>query len=48
MVINVDRKTRGINLSIKAKDSAEQQEAIRGLQSDSSAAAPVRPTSARC
>jgi small subunit ribosomal protein S1 len=39
MVINIDRKSRGINLSIKAKDSAEQQEAIRGLQSDSSAAA---------
>lgn len=39
MVINIDRKSRGINLSIKAKDSAEQQEAMRGLQADSSAAA---------
>lgn len=39
MVINIDRKSRGINLSIKAKDSAEQQEAIRGLQADTSAAA---------
>jgi small subunit ribosomal protein S1 len=40
MIINIDRKSRGINLSIKAKDSAEQQEAIRGLaSSDSSAAA---------
>src|SRR5580693_3396688 len=25
MIINIDRKSRGINLSIKAKDSAEQQ-----------------------
>src|SRR6187402_403273 len=33
MIINIDRKSRGINLSIKAKDSAEQQEAIRGLAS---------------
>jgi small subunit ribosomal protein S1 len=40
MIINIDRKSRGINLSIKAKDSAEQQEAIRGLASaDSSSAA---------
>jgi small subunit ribosomal protein S1 len=40
MIINIDRKSRGINLSIKAKDSAEQQEAMRGLAaSDSNAAA---------
>jgi small subunit ribosomal protein S1 len=39
MIINIDRKSRGINLSIKAKDSAEQQEAIRGLASDTSSAA---------
>ncbi|PZR45710.1 30S ribosomal protein S1 [Paraburkholderia fungorum] len=40
MIINIDRKSRGINLSVKAKDSAEQQEAIRGLaSSDSSSAA---------
>jgi small subunit ribosomal protein S1 len=39
MIINIDRKSRGIQLSIKAKDSQEQQEAIRGLQSDNSAAA---------
>src|SRR5476651_101928 len=40
MIINVDRKNRSINLSVKAKDSAEQQEAIRGLASaDSSTAA---------
>ena len=39
MIINVDRKTRGINLSIKAKDSAEQHEAMQKLSSESSAAA---------
>ncbi len=39
MIINVDRKTRGINLSIKAKDSAEQQEAMQKFSADSSAAA---------
>ncbi|KAG0162549.1 hypothetical protein DFQ30_001754, partial [Apophysomyces sp. BC1015] len=39
MVINIDRKSRGIQLSIKAKDSAEQQQAMRGLHADSSAAA---------
>jgi small subunit ribosomal protein S1 len=31
MIINVDRKTRGINLSIKAKDNAEQHEAMQKL-----------------
>ena len=35
--INVDRKTRSINLSIKAKDQAEQNEAMQKLQSESSA-----------
>jgi small subunit ribosomal protein S1 len=39
MIINVDRKTRGINLSIKAKDSAEQQEAMQKFSADSSSAA---------
>lgn len=39
MIINVDRKTRGINLSIKAKDSAEQHEAMQKLSAESSAAA---------
>ncbi|MFT3758783.1 30S ribosomal protein S1 [Thauera sp.] len=38
MVINVDRKTRSINLSIRAKDQAEQNEAMNKLASDSSAA----------
>jgi small subunit ribosomal protein S1 len=31
MVINVDRKTRNIQLSIKAKDNADQQEAMQRL-----------------
>jgi len=39
MIINVDRKTRGINLSIKAKDNAEQHEAMQKLSAESSAAA---------
>ncbi len=36
MIINVDRKTRNINLSIKAKDSAEEGEAIAKHSADSS------------
>ena len=39
MIINVDRKTRGINLSIKAKDNADQHEAMQKLSSESSSAA---------
>ncbi len=35
MVINVDRKTRQIHLSIKAKDSADQQEAMQRLSQTS-------------
>jgi small subunit ribosomal protein S1 len=38
MIINVDRKTRNINLSIKAKDVAEENEAMAKLQSESAAA----------
>jgi len=38
MIINVDRKTRSINLSIKAKDQAETSEAMQKLASESSAA----------
>ncbi|MCX7175233.1 MAG: S1 RNA-binding domain-containing protein, partial [Proteobacteria bacterium] len=38
MIINVDRKTRGINLSIKAKDQAEQSEAMQKLASESGSA----------
>ncbi|PSB92235.1 30S ribosomal protein S1 [Candidatus Pandoraea novymonadis] len=38
MIVNIDRKSRNINLSIKAKDSAEQKEVISKMASDSSAA----------
>ena len=38
MIINVDRKNRTINLSIKAKDMADETEVIAKLQSDSAAA----------
>ncbi len=37
MIINVDRKNRTINLSIKAKDAAEETEAMAKLQSESAA-----------
>jgi small subunit ribosomal protein S1 len=37
MIINVDRKTRSINLSIKAKDQAEQHEAMQKFSADSNA-----------
>ena len=37
MIINVDRKSRSISLSIKAKDQVEQSEAMNKLASDSSA-----------
>jgi small subunit ribosomal protein S1 len=39
MIVNVDRKARSINLSIKAKDQAEQHEAMQKLQADSGSAA---------
>jgi len=29
MIINIDRKNRGINLSIKAKDLAEESDAMK-------------------
>ena len=35
MIINVDRKVRSIQLSIKAKDSADQQEAMQRLSQTS-------------
>jgi small subunit ribosomal protein S1 len=38
MIINVDRKSRSINLSIKAKDQAEQAEAMQKLSAESAAA----------
>ena len=37
MIVNVDRKTRSINLSIKAKDQVEQSQVMQKLASDSSA-----------
>jgi small subunit ribosomal protein S1 len=39
MVINIDRKNRSINLSIKAKEVSDESEAMAKLQSSSSAAA---------
>ena len=37
LIINVDRKSRSINLSIKAKDQVEQNEAMQKLAADNSA-----------
>ncbi|MCI3952010.1 MAG: ribosomal protein [Burkholderiales bacterium] len=37
MIINIDRKNRTINLSIKAKDMAEESEAMQKLASDKQA-----------
>ena len=37
MIINIDRKNRSINLSIKAKDMAEEHDTMSKLQSDSAA-----------
>jgi small subunit ribosomal protein S1 len=34
MIINVDRKNRNLNLSIKAKDSAETAETMARMQSE--------------
>jgi small subunit ribosomal protein S1 len=34
-VVNVDRKTRNIQLSIKAKDMADQNEAMQNLSQQS-------------
>ncbi|MHB1214641.1 MAG: 30S ribosomal protein S1 [Thiobacillus sp.] len=39
MIINVDRKNRVINLSIKAKDMTDQDSAMKKLAADSAAAA---------
>jgi len=38
LIINLDRKARSIQLSIKAKDSAETQDAMQKMSSDSAAA----------
>ncbi|NBD19601.1 30S ribosomal protein S1 [Aquabacterium fontiphilum] len=34
LIVNIDRKSRSIQLSIKAKDNAEQQEALQSLRAD--------------
>ncbi|NDP48551.1 MAG: S1 RNA-binding domain-containing protein, partial [Sulfuriferula multivorans] len=39
MIINVDRKNRVINLSIKAKDMTDQDSAMKKIAADTSAAA---------
>ncbi|MBO4119788.1 30S ribosomal protein S1 [Cupriavidus gilardii] len=38
VIVNIDRKSRNINVSIKAKDSAEQQEAMQKFQADTGTA----------
>jgi small subunit ribosomal protein S1 len=38
MIINIDRKNRGINLSIKAKDMSDESAAMQKLQAESAAA----------
>jgi len=39
MITNVDRKNRSINLSVKAKDLAEETEAMKQLRTESAASA---------
>jgi len=38
MIINVDRKNRSINLSIKAKENADESEAMQRVTADTSGA----------
>jgi small subunit ribosomal protein S1 len=38
MIINVDRKNRSINLSVKAKDAAEETDAMKQLRTENAAA----------
>src|SRR5499427_8723648 len=38
MIINIDRKNRSINLSIKAKDNAEETEALQRMSAENSGA----------
>ncbi|HVL09050.1 MAG TPA: 30S ribosomal protein S1, partial [Burkholderiaceae bacterium] len=38
MIVNVDRKSRGINLSVKAKDAGDAQEAMQKFAADTGAA----------
>ena len=39
MIINIDRKNRSINLSVKAKDVSEETEAMKQLRSETAASA---------
>ena len=39
MIINVDRKNRSINLSVKAKDLAEETDAMKQMRSENAASA---------
>ena len=39
MVINIDRKNRSINLSVKAKDAVEETEAMKQLRTENAASA---------
>ena len=39
MIVNVDRKNRSINLSVKAKDVAEESHAMKQLRSENAASA---------
>jgi small subunit ribosomal protein S1 len=39
MIINVDRKNRSINLSIKAKDMSEETDAMKALRTENAASA---------
>ena len=48
MIINIDRKNRAINLSIKAKDSADETEAMQKMSAENVGQLPARPTWARC
>ncbi len=38
MIINIDRKNRSINLSIKAKDHADESEAMQSIKADTAGA----------
>ena len=42
-IISVDRKSRGISLSVKAKDEAEERQAIKDLSSNTQQSADAQP-----
>jgi small subunit ribosomal protein S1 len=48
MIVNIDRKTRNIQLSIKAKDSADQRKRCSACRPATSAKAPARRAWVRC